>query len=182
MSQKTIRWTLLVAMFLTLPSLLFLIQVVMLFPAIFFVAGIVYMVPKSLVGLRLGEMLGYIAFFGVHIAVYFGIFFTISAILARLISLIPNAVVRYASVAALCSAMAILTLFPVYGAGGHGPMKWVTWAGMVEEIERTYGSGSTILVYGGTFVAIVAVVVFRWWRREHPRSAITKSSAASFDS
>ncbi len=181
MTQRTIRWTLLVAMFLTLPAILFLVQVVMLFPAIFFVAGIAYMVPKSLVSLRLGEMLAYIAFFGVHLAVYFGLFFTISAIFAKLISLIRSVLVQYASVAALCSAMVIVTSFPVYGAGGHGPMKWWTWAGMVEEIERTYGSGSTILVYGGTFVAIGAIVLFRWWRRQHPRSPITESSATPID-
>jgi hypothetical protein len=168
-------------MFLTLPAMLFLVQAVMFFPAIFFIAGIAYMVPKSLISTSIGEMFAFIAFFGVHLAIYFGIFFAISAILAKLISLIPSAVVRYASVAALCTAMALVTLFPVYGGGGHGPMRWVTWAGMVEEIERSYGSGSTILVYGGTFVGIGAIVLFRWWRRQHPRSPITESSATPID-
>ena len=92
MTQRTIRWTLLVAMFLTLPAMLFLVQAVMFFPAIFFIAGIAYMVPKSLISTSIGEMFTFIAFFEVHLAIYFGIFFAISAILAKLISLIPSAV------------------------------------------------------------------------------------------
>jgi len=51
MSYLTIKWTIFVALFLTVPAMLFLVQAVIFFPAIFFLAGIVFMVQKTLINL-----------------------------------------------------------------------------------------------------------------------------------
>jgi hypothetical protein len=165
MRQRTIMWTLLLAMFLTLPTMLFLVQAVMFIPAIFYVAGILYMIPKALTSGSLGEMLTFLLFFGVHLGVYFVIYYVIGAILAKLISLFPNAFARHASVVALCAAMVAVMFFPVYGGGGHGPIQWETFGRVVQELERDYGRGATLIIYGGTLVVIGAIVGFKWWRR-----------------
>ena len=165
MERRTIRWTLFVGMFLTLPTLLFLVQAVMFLPAVFYVAGIVYMIPKAFASASAGEMLAFLLFFGVHLVIYCALFLAIASVLAMLLARIPSPVARHAAVALLCCAMLAVTFFPLYGGGGHGPIRWVTLPGLIEEVERDYGSGSTLAVYGGAVLTIVALAGFRRWRR-----------------
>ncbi len=165
MTQRTIMWAFLVVMFLTLPSMLFLVVAVMFVPAIFYVAAILYMISKMPGSSSIGELLTFMLFCGLHIVVYFFIYWIIAAVLAKLVSLIPNAAARYVSVFLLCAAMTIPMFFPVYGGGGHSGMQWETFGGLVKELERDYGSGVTLSVYGGTLVLIGAIVGFRYWRR-----------------
>lgn len=168
MTQRTIIWTLVVAMFLTLPSMLFLVAAVMFVPAIFYFAAILYMISKMFGPSSIGELLTFMVFCGLHIVVYFVLYWVVAAVLAKLVLLIPNAVARNISVVLLCAALTIPMFFPVYGGGGHAGMQWETFAGMVAELERDYGSGATLSIYGGTFVVIGAVVAFKWWRRRQP--------------
>jgi hypothetical protein len=165
MNRLTIRWILFVVMFLTLPSMLFMVQAVMFIPAVFYVGGIFYMVYKLFLWGNFGETSVFILFVGVHLVVYFVLFIVIASVLATLISMIPSQIARLVAIALLCCAMVVATFFPVYGGGGHGPIEWVTLPELIETVERDYGSGSTLAVYGGTLVAIAALVGFRRWRR-----------------
>ena len=165
MNQRTIMWTFLLVMFLTLPSMLFLVVAVMFVPAIFYVAAILYMISKMPGSSSIGELLTFMLFCGLHIVVYFVIYWIIAAILAKLVSLIPNVIARYVCVFMICAAMTIPMFFPVYGGGGHSGMQWETFGGLVNELERDYGSGATLSVYGGTLILISAIVGFRYWRR-----------------
>lgn len=166
MNRLTIRWILFVVMFLTLPSMLFMVQAVLFIPAIFYVAGILYMIYKVTIWGNFGETFVFILFFGVHLVVYFVLFIVIASILATLTSMLTNQIARYVVVALLCCAMVVVTFFPLYGGGGHGPIEWVTLPELIGTVERDYGTGSTLAVYGGTLVAIAALVGFRRWRRQ----------------
>ena len=147
MGYKTNKWTIFIALLLTIPAMLFLVQVVMFFPAIFFLAGIVYMIPKALTQSNSTETLWFITIFGIHFLLYFGIFYLVSVIASKLISLIQSGFVRKIILATILVALVVLTLLPVYGAGGHGPFEWFTLSELIAELGHSYGNGAVITVY-----------------------------------
>ena len=152
MSYRTIKWVIFTVLSLTVPALLFLFVVVMLFPAVFFLAGIGYMIPKAFYSGHVGETFNFILIFGIHAFIYFGLYYVISVMMAKAITLVKNIRVRNSIVAVICIGLVSLTQFPIYGGGGHGPMRWYTLNGLIAETNRTYGSGTFQLVY---MVAII---------------------------
>lgn len=161
MSYSTIKWTILVALLLTVPAMLFLVQVVMFFPAIFFVAGIIFMVPKAIIHSKSTETLWFIVIFGIHFLVYFGIYYLVSIIVAKLISIIKSSNVKKIIVVIILAALVIITQLPVYGGGGHGPIEWVTLTEMLGDVNKSYGKGAVITVYGCTVLLIVSIFLLR---------------------
>ena len=148
MSYKTNKWTIFIALLLTIPAMLFLVQVVMFFPAIFFLAGIVFMIPKALTQYNSTETLWFISIFGIHFLVYFGFFYLLSIVAAKFISFIQSGNVRKVILATILVVLFILTRLPVYGAGGHGPFEWLTLSELMADLDKSYGSGAVITVYG----------------------------------
>ena len=163
MSYSTIKWTILVALLLTVPAMLFLVQVVMFFPAIFFVAGIIFMVPKAIIHSKSTETLWFIVIFGIHFLVYFGIYYLVSVIAAKLISILQSANVKKIIVATILAGLVIITQLPVYGGGGHSPIKWVTLSEFLADLNKSYGKFTVIAVYGVTALLIAS---FIFWRKK----------------
>ena len=160
MNYRTIKWIIFTLLSLTVPALLFLFVVVMLFPAIFFLAGIGYMVPKAFHSGHVGETLNFILIFGIHALVYFGLYYGISVLIAKAITIIKNLWVRNSIVAAICSGLASLTQFPIYGGGGHGPMRLYTLSGLIAETNKTYGAGTFQIVYGATIILLIGILLY----------------------
>ena len=154
MSYWSIKWIIFVALLLTVPAMLFLVQVVMFYPAIFFLAGILFMVPKALIRSNSTETLWFIAIFGIHFLVYTGIYYLVSILLAKLISMIQSVNFKRIILGFILVALVIVTQLPVYGAGGHGPIEWVTLNEIFYELNKSYGKGAVITVYGCTFLLI----------------------------
>ena len=161
MSYSTIKWTIFIALLLTVPAMLFLVQAVMFFPAIFFVAGIIFMVPKALIHSKSPETLGFIVIFGIHFLIYFGIYYLVSIIVAKLISIIQSSYVKKIMLATILAALVIITQLPVYGGGGHGPIEWITLTELFTDLNKSYGKGAVITVYGCTVLLIVSYLLLR---------------------
>jgi len=162
MSYLTIKWTIFVALFLTVPAMLFLVQAVMFYPAIFYVAGIVFMVQKTLINLGSHDTLTFLVIFVIHFLIYFGIYYLVSVIAAKLISIIQSANVKKIIVATILAGLVIITQLPVYGGGGHGPIKWVTLSESLADFNKSYGKFTVIAVYGCTALLIAS---FIFWRK-----------------
>ncbi len=161
MSYSTIKWTIFIALLLIVPAMLFLVQAVMFFPAIFFVAGIIFMVPKALIHSNSSETLGFIVIFGIHFLIYFGIYYLVSVIVAKLISIIQSSYVKKIMLATILAALVIITQLPVYGGGGHGPIEWITLTELFTDLNKSYGKGAVITVYGCTVLLIVSYLLLR---------------------
>ena len=142
--------------------MLFLVQVVMFFPAILFIAGIIIMIPKALIRSSSTETLWFIAIFGIHFLVYAGIFYLVSALVAKLISIIQSANVKKIILAFILVALVILTQLPVYGAGGHGPIEWGTLNELLIDLNKSYGKGAAITVYGCTALLICSYLFWQY--------------------
>ena len=164
MSYFTIKWTIFVALLLTVPAMLFLVQAVMFFPAIFFLAGIVFMVPKSLIHLGSHDTLTFLVIFVIHFFVYYGIYYLVSVIAAKLISIIQSGKVKKIVVATILVGLALITQFPVYGAGGHGPMKWLTLSEFLADLNKSYSTQAVITVIGFTVLLIASFIFWRKYR------------------
>ncbi len=161
MSYSTIKWIIFIALLLTVPAMLFLVQVVMFYPAIFFLAGIIFMVPKALIHSNSTETLWFVVIFGIHLLVYAGIYYLVSIIVAKLISIIKSINVKRVILAFILVALLIITQLPVYGGGGHGPIEWVTINELFADLNKSYGKGAVITVYGCTVLLIVSYVILR---------------------
>ena len=176
MSYLTIKWTIFVALFLTVPAMLFLVQAVMFYPAVFFVAAIVFMIQKAIINLGSNDTLPFLVIFVIHLLIYFGIYYLISVIAAKLISIIRSANVKKIIVATILAGLVIVTQLPVYGGGGHGPIKWVTLSESLADLNRSYGKFTVVGVYGCTVLLIGSFVFWRKKRKllksETPHSDI----------
>ena len=80
--------------------------------------------------------------------------------MAKAITLVKNIRVRNSIVAVICIGLVSLTQFPIYGGGGHGPMRWYTLTGLIAETNRTYGSGTFQLVYAVTIILLIGILMF----------------------
>ncbi len=168
MSYRLMKWALFTVLFLTAPALLFLVQVVMFIPAIFFAAGILFMIPKAVVSSSSMETLTFIGIFGVHLLIYAAIYMLISMVVAKLLSLIANSITRIAAFALVCLGFASVALFPVYGGGGHGPSYRGRLLYVFQEVNRDYGSNTVVIVYGACILCVTAWSAYR----KHQRNRI----------
>ena len=166
MNYQSIKWIIFTALAMTVPAMLFLVMAVMFMPAVFFIAGIGYVIPKLFAAGSIGESLSFIVILGVHALVYTAIYYGISVAVAKLIGLIKSRAARWIAVVAVCLALGAIALFPVYGGGGHGPMYWYTLAGFLADVNRSYGTGSAQMVYGAA-VCLLSVCLLRQYRRNH---------------
>lgn len=160
MNYRSIKWIIFTVLSLTVPAMFFLFVAVMFVPAIFFVTGIAYMIPKVFAPGHFRESLGFIVILGVHIMVYFGLYYGVSVIVAKLITLFKGRLVRNCAVATICSGLLFLTQFSIYGGGGHGPMHWYTLAGLFEELNKSYGIGAAQIVYGAVILLFLGILLF----------------------
>ena len=154
------KWTLFILLLLVAPALLFLVMAFMFMPAIFFAAGIVFMIPKALVPAHTMETLTFMGFFAVHLLIYVGLFLLVSVVAAKLLYLIGNPTARNAAFAVVCLGVASVALFPLYGSGGHGPVKWHSLLGFFQEVNSDYGPYTVAIVYGAFLICLAAWVLY----------------------
>ena len=159
MSYQTIKWILFTVLFLTVPAMLFLVQAVMFMPAIFFLAGIAHVISKLFVLGHATESLWFILFLGVHFLVYGGAYYLVSALAAKILTMIRTSLVRNCTVGVLCLGLGSLTQFSIYGGGGHGPMHWDTLWEVLKGINQSYGAGTVEIVYGVTLLLLSAFLL-----------------------
>jgi hypothetical protein len=171
MHYRSIKWLVFTTLFLTAPAMLFLVMSVMFMPAVLFTAGLVVVIQKLISGGPAGESLTFIVLLGIHIFIYTCAYYGLAALLARLLVRIRNTAVRTLLALALCGSLMSVALLPVYGSGGHGPMRWLPLAAFLEEINRSHGPHSTVLVYVAGLLAIGVVGVLKDARRKpRPRT------------
>ena len=94
MDYRSIKWTIFTVLSLTAPAMLFLVMAVVFIPAIFFVGGIVYVIPKAFIPAHTTESLSFIVIFSIHALVYAGLYYGVSVLLAKVITRIKGRVVR----------------------------------------------------------------------------------------
>lgn len=136
--------------------MLFLVQVVMFMPAVFLIAGVLFMIFKTINNpVHLGENLSFITIFVIHILIYSGIYYLLSFILAKLICLIQFDKAKKVIVLALCLCIVGITFLPIYGGGGHGPVEWVNLPEYLKSINSSYGSATSAIVYGTVLLLII---------------------------
>jgi hypothetical protein len=163
------KWTLFTVLVLIAPSLLFLVMAFMFMPAIFFAAGILYMIPKALVPAHASETLTFIGFYGVHLLIYAGLYYLFSVAGAKLLFLIRNPITRNTAFSVVCLGVMFVALFPAYASGGHGPVKWHSLPDVFREVNNGYGAYTVAIVYGSYFVCLAAVLLYRKHRRNRIR-------------
>jgi glucan phosphoethanolaminetransferase (alkaline phosphatase superfamily) len=161
MDCRSIKWTIFTLLSLTAPAMLFLVMAVMFMPAIFFVAAIGYMIPKAFSPGHTAETLSFIVIFGIHVLVYAGLYYAVSVLLAKVITMIKGRTVRNCVTAAFCLGFVFLTQFPVYGAGGHGPMRWYPLSKLLGDFNKSYGAGTVEIVYGAAILLLGGIGLFR---------------------
>ncbi|NIS07204.1 MAG: hypothetical protein GWO07_00200 [Candidatus Dadabacteria bacterium] len=111
MSYRAIKWTIFITLFLTLSAIFFLVQVVMFFPAVFFIAGILYLIPKTIINLGAYDTLTFLIIITIHFLIYFGIYYLISFVAATLISRIESPKIKNAIVGCIVAGLVVLTQF-----------------------------------------------------------------------
>ena len=127
---------------------------VMFVPAVFFVGGIGYVIPKLFIPKSNGESFAFILIMGIHLLVYIGIYYGISVLLAKVISPIKGWLGKISIILVLGSSLAFMTQFRIYGGGGHGPIRWRTLFELSTELNRSYGAGTVQIVYGATIIIL----------------------------
>ena len=160
MNYRSIKWIIFTVLSLTVPAMFFLFMVVMFIPAIFFVAGIGYVIPKIFVPGHTGESLGFIAILVVHALIYFGLYYGVSVLVAKVITLVKGRLMRNCIVVAICLGLVFLTQFPVYGGGGHSPIRWFPLSHVLGDLNKSYGTGTVGIVYGATILLLFGILLF----------------------
>jgi hypothetical protein len=162
LDYRTMKWALFLLLLFFAPALLFMIQVFMIVPAIFFLAGIFFVMTKFINPASFFENLAFIAFLAIHLLIFGGLYYLIAMLLAKLTSLIKPLGARTLVFFGLCCAAIAPAFFPLYGSGGHGPAKMGNLLYALEEVDRSYGPMTSLMVYGGALLAIAAIT---FWRR-----------------
>jgi hypothetical protein len=164
MHRSTIQWLIFASLFLTTPALLFMVQAVILMPAVFMLGGILYMLPKIFAGGHTTETISFIGFFLFHLLCFSGLYWLVSWLLAKLLCLIKKPGARTLTSLFIAAGVASLAFFPVYGSGGHGPMRWTNLAGLCADFNRSYTLPVTLIVYGGSLGLFAFFFAFNHWR------------------
>lgn len=161
MSYRAIKWTILWALFLTVPSMLFMVQAVIFLPAIFFVGGLFVSLSK-IPQQGISEPIIFVVFLGVHLLIYFTVYYVISILTAKVISRIRSVNIRHITVFSVIIGLAILTLLPIYGGGGHGPIRW---GSLLSAVGKDYGTNALIIMYLPAIILPVMVIIFQRRKR-----------------
>jgi hypothetical protein len=169
LNYHSIKWILFTVMMLTVPSLLFLVMVIMFMPAIFFMAGMVYVIPKLFAPGHATESLSFIIMLGGHGLLFAGIYYVIAILMAKTILRLKSPVARLSVLSIICISLGLLTILPVYGGGGHGPMRWQTLAGFFNELNMTYGGGAIPVIYGVSLLLLVVYLLLKNRKPKHEK-------------
>lgn len=119
----------------------------MFMPSVFFVAGVIYMIPKLFVSGHTAETLSFMLIFGLHALVYTGIYYVAARLLAAIIVKLRSNVGKLCALVLLLIGLGSATFMPIYGGGGHGPIRWRTLTALFQEYSRSYGEISLLIVY-----------------------------------
>jgi hypothetical protein len=165
MDYRSIKWIIFTGLSLTAPAMLFLVMAVMFMPAVFFVAGIGYVIPKAFSPGHFGESLSFIVILGIHALVYAGLYYGVSALFAKAVTLIKRRLIRNCIVAVFCIGLVFMTRFPIYGGGGHGPIRWHPLSKLLGEFNKSYGAGTVEMVYGVTILLLCGTILIRKFKK-----------------
>jgi hypothetical protein len=124
MREEYIKVILFWSLVATLPGFIFLIQVVMFMPANMMFAYIVLGISEGLDGF------GMVLFFTACFVVTIGIWAILTILLAKLVCLVKQSAARNMVLLVVVMILIYLAFLPIYGSGGHGPMRWVTASGL----------------------------------------------------
>ena len=161
MDYRSIKWIIFTGLSLTAPAMLFLVMAVMFMPAVFFVAGIGYVIPKAFSPGHAGESLSFIVILGIHALVYAGLYYGVSVLFAKAVTLIKKRFVRNTIVVVFCLGLVFLTQFPVYGGGGHGPIRWHPLSKLLGDFNNSYGACTVEIVYGATILLLCGIMLIQ---------------------
>jgi len=161
MDYRSIKWIIFTGLSLTAPAMLFLVMAVMFMPAVFFVAGIDYVIPKAFSPGHTSESLAFIVILGIHALVYAGLYYGVSVLFAKAVTMIKRRFVRNCIVAAFCMGLLFMTQFPIYGGGGHGPIRWHPLSKLFGDFNKSYGAGTVEIVYGATILLLCGILLIR---------------------
>ncbi len=160
-----IRHALFLALVLIAPALVFLVQVVFIIPTALIPTGIVYMLLKMVdSGLRM-ESLWISLFFGLHALIFIGGYWLLALMLARLLASRASLGLRLLLAGAIVGALIRVALLPVYGGGGHGPMRLSPLPEFLAELIRQYdalGLAAALMTLG---LLGLLPPLWRWHRR-----------------
>jgi hypothetical protein len=159
-NYRSIKWIIFTTLTLTIPAMFFLVMAVMFMPAVFFVAGIGYVIPKLFTSGHATESFWFIVILSIHVLVYAGIYYGLSVMVAKAITMINNRVARLCTLVALSLGLVFMTQFPIYGGGGHGPIKWLSLTEFLIDLNKSYGAGTVQIVYG-TAILLCGILLFR---------------------
>lgn len=165
MSEKTFRTILFLALLLVAPALLFMVQVIFVVPPVFLLAGLAYMLKKTVFGGFGMENLAFIAFLLIHLLIFGGLYWLVALALGKLAKLTHHGALRTCLLIALLGGLACLTQLPIYGGGGHGPARMGPLQHLLIELKQSYGTGAVVSVYLTAAGLLGATAAWRWWRK-----------------
>ena len=168
MDYRSIKWIIFTGLCLAAPAMLFFVMAVMFMPAIFFVAGIGYVIPKAFSPGHTGESLSFIAILSTHALFYAGLYYVVSVLFAKAAMMIKRRFARNCVLAAFCIGLAFMTRFPIYGGGGHGPIRWHPLSELLGEFNKSYGDGTVEIVYGATILLLCGAILIRKFKKNRP--------------
>ena len=171
MNYRSIKWIIFTVLSLTVPAMLFLVMAIMFMPAIFFAAGIGYVIPKAFMPGQTTESLSFIIILGLHTLVYAGLYYGVSVLIAKAISMIKMRFVRNCILVAFCLGLVVVTQFPVYGGGGHGPVRWQSLPELLGGFNKSYGTGSVEIVYGATILLMCGIILIGKFKKNRGANA-----------
>lgn len=165
MSEKTFRTILFIALMLVAPALVFMVQAIFVVPPVFLIAGLVYMLKKTVISGFGMENMTFIAFLLIHLLIFGGLYWLLALVLGKLAKLTPRGAPRTCLLIALLVALAGLTQLSIYGGGGHGPARMGPLQHLLTELEQSYGTGSMLSVYLTAAGLVGTTAVWRWRRK-----------------
>jgi hypothetical protein len=132
-------------------------------------AGMLFVIPKLFIPGQAAESLSFIIMLGGHALVYMGSYYVMAILLAKVVMRIKSFVARLSVLSLLCLGLGLLTMLPVYGGGGHGPMRWQTLKEFFNELNMLYGAGAIPMVYGATLLFLAGYLLVKNRKKsKHP--------------
>lgn len=169
LDYPTMTWAMFAVMFASAPALVFLMQVFLVVPPLFILAGILDMIPKAIEPAQAVETLTFMGIFAVHLLVFSGFYLNLARGLAKLIGLIGNARARGAAFVLALAAAASVSALPVYGFGGHSGAAWGPLWLVFEQVNDSHGPYGVLVVYSAFGLSLLAWVTYRKFR-ESPQA------------
>jgi hypothetical protein len=107
------------------------------------------------------ESLTFIVILGIHTLVYAGLYYGVSVLFAKVVTLIKRRLIRNCIVAVFCIGLVLMTQFPIYGGGGHGPIRWHPLVKLLGDFNKSYGAGTVEIVYSAAILLFCGILLTR---------------------